>query len=467
VTGFQGLLDRIEAKTAHLVVIGLGYVGLPLAARFAQVGFKVTGLDVNSDKMATINAGGCPIEGKEPGLAELIAEGVTAGRLRATTDYAVCREADVILIAVETPIDSVNQPRYTALRAALRTLEPHLRQGSPQYHGNVPQMVIVESTIAPGTMAKLVRPTLEAGGRRRAGQDFYLVHCPERVMPGLLLANLTHMSRVVGGHTPQGARMAQALYAHIVEADLDLADCVTAELVKTAENAYRDVQIAFANELALICEHVGADVWQVRELVNKSPGRDVLLPGAGVGGHCIPKDPWLLAYGASEMVQAKLIPAAREINDYMPLHMAELTMEALDQVGIEIEEARIAVLGYAYLENSDDTRNAPSLTLIHRLEELGAEVCIHDPYVAEYQGDMAERVHGCDAVVVMVKHDAYGKIDLGRLREWLARPSQETPPVLVDGRRVFDRDKARAAGFVFRGVGMGDKRERSEIDKRA
>jgi UDP-N-acetyl-D-mannosaminuronic acid dehydrogenase len=456
VTEFKRLLDRLETKTAHLVVIGLGYVGLPLAGRLAQVGFKVTGLEVNTAKVAQVNAGGCPIEGKEPGLAELIAEVVAVQRLRATSDYAVCGDADAILIAVETPIDSVNQPRYTALRAALRSLEPHLRQRAS--NGDTSQLVIVESTVAPGTMDKLVRPTLEAGGCLRAGEDFFLVHCPERVMPGRLLTNLTHMSRVIGGNTPLAATLSQALYAHIVEADLDLVDCVTAELVKTAENAYRDVQIAFANELALICEHVGADVWQVRDLVNKSPGREVLLPGAGVGGHCIPKDPWLLAYGASEMVQARLIPAAREINDYMPLHMAELTVEALDEAGVEIEDARVAVLGYAYLENSDDTRNAPSVTLVNRLEELGAEVRVHDPYVAEYQGNLPERVCGCDAVVMMVKHDQYRYIDLRELREWLTCTEKRFPealPVLVDGRRVFDRDEAEMAEFVFRGVGIG------------
>ena len=461
-TRFQSLWEGIETKSARLVVIGLGYVGLPVAARFAQVGFEVTGLDVDADKVATIQAGGCPIEGEEPGLAELVAEVISTGRLQATTDYAVCREAGVILLAVETPIDSVRQPRYRALRAALRALEPYLKPESPhgdaaQSHGDAAQLVIIESTIAPGTMDRLVRPALEAQGRRRVGVDFFLAHCPERVMPGVLLANLGRMNRVVGGYTPKAARLAQAFYRHIVAAELDLADCVTAELVKTAENAFRDVQIAFANELALICEHVGADVWAVRDLVNKSPGRNVLLPGAGVGGHCIPKDPWLLAFGASDVAKAKLIPAAREINDYMPLHMAELTVDALDEVGVEVEEARVAVLGYAYLENSDDTRNAPSISLVHRLDELGARVRVHDPYVLEHQGDLVERVRGCDAVVLMVKHDVYRRIELKELKEWLACPDerrQGTRPVLVDGRHVFDRDEAHAAGFVFRGVGM-------------
>jgi UDP-N-acetyl-D-mannosaminuronic acid dehydrogenase len=440
VTFFQALLDRIKDQTTRLVVVGLGYVGLPVAARFAQAGFDVTGLDVDERKVMQINAGGCPIEGDEPGLAELIGDVVAAGRLQATTDYIVCQEADIVLIAVETPIDSVHQPRYSALRAALRALEPNVKPGA---------MVIVESTVAPGTMERLVCPTLEARGKRRSGRDFYLVHCPERVMPGLLLSNLARMSRVVGGDTPEAAMLAQAFYRHVVEADLDMANCVTAELVKTAENAYRDVQIAFANELALICEHVGADVWQVRDLVNKSPGRDVLYPGAGVGGHCIPKDPWLLAYGAGESVIAKLIPAAREVNDYMPLHMAELTIDALGEAGVEIEDARIAVLGYAYLENSDDTRNSPSITLISRLQELGAEVVVHDPWVRDHQGDLKERVGGCDAIVVMVAHDEYRVVDLTKLKARVARH------ILIDGRHVFSAEQARAAGWAYRGVGLG------------
>jgi UDP-N-acetyl-D-mannosaminuronic acid dehydrogenase len=436
----QALQGRIEDKTASLVVIGLGYVGIPVAASFARAGFQVTGLDVDKAKVAKVNVGDCPIEGKEPGLPELVAEVVAARRLKATIDYTVCQEADLVLIAVETPIDSVRQPRYRALRSALRSLEPNLKPGA---------MVIVESTIAPGTVDRLIRPTLEAHGSRKSGRDFYLVHCPERVMPGRLLKNLATMSRIIGGDTPEAADLARVFYRHIVQAELDLADCVTAELVKTAENAYRDVQIAFANELALICEQVGADVWQVRELVNKSPGRNVLLPGSGVGGHCIPKDPWLLAYGARDAITAKLIPAAREINDYMPLHMAELTVDALAEAGTEIEEAKIAVLGYAYLENSDDTRNSPSISLISRLEELGARVVVHDPWVAEHQGDLEERVKGCDAVVVMVAHDAYNDLDLGRLKDRLAFP------VLVDGRGVFRELDLNDAGWLYKGVGQG------------
>ncbi|MCL4868005.1 MAG: nucleotide sugar dehydrogenase [Anaerolineae bacterium] len=438
---FTNLKEQIQNKSAAIVVIGVGYVGLPVAARFAEAGFTVTGLDVNKEKVALINQGICPIEGEEPGLADLVKTQVASGRLKASHDYAVCQQANIILIAVETPIDSVRQPRYLALRSALRTLNANLRPGT---------LVIVESTIAPGTTERLVLPILRANSRREPGRDFFLVHCPERVMPGRLLQNLRQMSRVVGGNTPEAAELGQALYQHIVEADLDKADCVTAELVKTGENAYRDVQIAFANELALICEQVGADVWTVRELINKSPGRNVLFPGAGVGGHCIPKDPWLLAYGASEMVQAKLIPAAREINDFMPLHVVNLTVDALEEAGLEIEQARVAILGFAYLEDSDDTRNSPSLVVMERLDELGAEVVVHDPWVHEYRGDLWETIEGCDAVVMMVKHRAYRELDLETLKGVLQHP------VLIDGRHLFGAERAKASGFVYRGVGEGN-----------
>jgi UDP-N-acetyl-D-mannosaminuronic acid dehydrogenase len=190
-------------------------------------------------------------------------------------------------------------------------------------------------------------------------------------------------------------------------------------------------------------------VWQVRELVNKSPFRQMHLPGAGVGGHCIPKDPWLLIANAGAGFQPRLIPTSRAINDGMPLHMAELAADALREVGVELGKARVAVLGYAYLENSDDTRNSPSETLIQRLHEVGAEVVVHDPWVPGYQGDLMERVTGCDAAVVMVKHAEYLGLDLAALRQALRQP------VLVDGRKVFDRAQAAKAGLVFRGVGQG------------
>jgi len=429
------LQSKITAKTAKLGVIGLGYVGLPVACLFAEAGFDVVGVDIQAERIAKINAGVSPIAGKEPGLAELLAQVVQAGKFHATTDYAELADCDVLTINVETPVDEKHMPRYVALRSALRSLGPVLQEGA---------LVIVESTIAPGTMARVVKPLLEESSGKRANAGFFLGHCPERVMPGKLLANLRGVSRVCGGETPETAAVMIALYRHIVQADLDPADCVTAELVKTAENAYRDVNIAFANEVALICEAVGGDVWRVRELVNKSPGRHMLQPGAGVGGHCIPKDPWLLVYEAREQgTPIRLIPAARAVNESMPLHMVDLLQDALAEAGQELAGARVLVLGYAYLENSDDTRNSPSAVLVARLRALGAEVVIHDPYVPGYQGDVVEMAQGCDGVVVMVAHEEYRKLDWNTLRA----------PVLVDGRRVVTDPVRQAPETLFRGIG--------------
>ncbi len=444
------LLQAIESRTANVVVLGLGYVGLPVACLFAEAGFPVVGIRRSRDKVDMINRGESPIEGDEPGLAELLCRVVSTGQLRATTDYAVCRDAQVVLIAVETPVDRESRrPAYRALRSALTSLGPNLAPGT---------LVIVESTLAPGTMCDLVAPALEHASGLKATANpeppipdsrFYLVHCPERVMPGKLLANIRGCFRVVGGMSPEAAQLAVALYRHVVEAGLDAADALTAELVKTMENAYRDVQIAFANEMALLCEEMGADVWQVRELVNKSPFRNMHLPGAGVGGHCIPKDPWLLIANVGDGFRAGLIPAARAINDEMPLHMADLTAQALREAGREMTGARVAVLGYAYLENSDDTRNSPSAVLVERLGALGAEVVIHDPWVPEYRGDLYERVQGCEAVVVMVAHNEYRELDLVELQGRVARP------ILIDGRHLFGTEQARATGWVYRSVGVG------------
>ncbi len=431
------LVNKIENRRATIGVIGLGYVGLPVACSFAGAGFNVIGLDIKPERVATINAGRSPIEGREPGLADLLAEVVRLGRLRATTDYAELAPADVVSINVETPVDDDYRPDYAALQAACRSLGPVMKEGV---------LVIVESTVAPGTTDRVVGPLLEETSGRKINVGFYLGACPERVMPGKLLANLRGMTRVCGGSTPETAEAMTALYRQIVQAELDATDTLTAELVKTTENTYRDVQIAFANEVARLCEDLGGDVWKVRELVNKSPQRAMHLPGAGVGGHCIPKDPWLLIAHAAPGFEAPLIRAARRVNEAMPLHMAELAIDALRAAGRDIAGAKVAVLGYAYLENSDDSRNTPSEPLVARLRVAGAEVVIHDPFVQPYRGDWLKAVAGADAAIIMVAHDEYRAIDLEVLKAAMRTP------VVVDGRRVFDAQ--RADGLIYRGLGQ-------------
>jgi UDP-N-acetyl-D-mannosaminuronic acid dehydrogenase len=435
----HNLAQAIRDKKAKVAVIGLGYVGLPVACTLAREGFRVSGIERDEEKAAQIGAGICPIGGNEPGLAELLADVINRGRLRVETDYADCQDARVALIAVETPVDSESkEPSYEALRAALRNLGPYLPAGT---------LVIVESTIAPRTMEKIVKPLLEQTSGLKLDEGFYLAYCPERVMPGKLLANLRNCSRVIGGMSPEAAVLARELYCHFVEAELDITDALTAELVKTTENAYRDVQIAFANEVALLCENVGSNVHHVRRLVNKSPFRDMHVPGAGVGGHCTTKDPWLLIHGTEGKLQAKLVPTARAINDGMPAHVAELAEEGLKEAGKAVEGANVAVLGYAYLENTADARNSPTIPLVETLQARGASVTIHDPHFAEYDTDMKEVITDSDCVIVMVAHDAYRAVDLTSVRGWVSTP------VLIDGRNVFDKAAARELGFIYRGVG--------------
>ena len=272
-------------------------------------------------------------------------------------------------------------------------------------------------------------------------------------MPGRLLRNMRTMSRVCGGSSAEVSDVMISLYSTFVEGDLDAADCLTAELVKTAENAYRDVGIAFANQLALICELVGGDAWRVRRLVNKVPGRDVLLPGGGVGGHCIPKDSWLLATPLGGSAEESLLGVARRINDGMPAHVAGLVNDLLAPG----QKARVAVLGFAYLENSDDTRNSPSEELVRLLSGRGFDVTVHDPFVREYRGDVMEALRDADCAVLMVAHAAYKELDLkAAAKEMRAR-------ALVDARGFFEPEKLQEAGFSYRVIGVGDPSSAHEV----
>lgn len=435
----EELLAGIEAREASVGVVGLGYVGLAAAAVIAGAGFRVIGVEIRKDRVERLNAGLSPILGDEPGLAELLAEVVAAGRLHATTEHAALHECDAVLICVETPVGPDRVARYEALRAACASIGPALKPGA---------LVVVESTLAPGTMDSIVRPTLEQSMVGHKG-NLHLAHCPERVMPGKLLKNMRTMDRVLGAYSPGAAAATRALYGSFVEARLDDADPLTAELVKAAENAYRDVAIAFANQLALICERAGGDVWLVRELVNRSPGRNVLLPGSGVGGHCIPKDSWLLASVLGEDAGDSLLAAARRVNDAMPVHSVDLVAGLLKEHGVSPAEARVAVLGYSYLEESDDTRNSPSASLVPLLERLGCEVAIHDPFVPGYGGDPIESARGADCAVFMVAHGAYRQIDLYALARVMRRP------LLVDTRSIFSPSLLESVPYCYRRLGVG------------
>ncbi len=425
-------------------VVGLGYVGLPISLKFAQAGYSVVGIDKDSQKVEIINRGENPIKGNEPGLSKLLMDVLASGNIKVTTTYDSISSSDYILIVVETPFDVRNrEPIYTSLRAATKKVGEHLSKGS---------LVVVESTIAPGTINNIIRPILETESALMAGVDFFLAAAPERVMPGKLLYNLEHLDRVIGGIDEESTIRALELYKTIIGGELFGTDALTAEVVKTVENSYRDVQIAFANEIALLCENIGVDVFSVRELVNKSPYRNMHLPGAGVGGHCIPKDSWLLAFGAKGKHEPRLLAVAREINDGMPYHMSRLCESALHTQGKRVYGTKIAVLGLSYLENTDDTRNSPAFGLVKALEVLGAQPIVHDPYVRGADNivlthDFEEALRGADCLALVTAHDEYRNLDLDYLKSLMRTH------VIVDGRNIFNKDECMKHGFIYKGVG--------------
>lgn len=447
-----------------IAVIGMGYVGIPCAALLADVeGFNVIGVQRRSKrsgwKIDALNSGKNPFEGDEPGLAELIERVVLKKKsFRVTDDISVCKEADVILIDVQTPTDENRVPQYLSLREVSTNAGKNLSPGT---------LIVIESTVAPGTTQHIVQPILEKNSGLTAGKDFSLAFSYERVMPGKLLEYLINFPRVVGGIDEKSTELAAELYRHIVKAGVTTTSCLTAEIAKTVENAYRDVNIAFANEMALVCESMGVNVYEVRELLNARHDRHMHIPGAGVGGHCLPKDTWLLKFGLKEYgikdVDTDVIALARQVNDFMPLHMASLVENALLVGNVLVEgtkslsKARVAVLGIAYLEDSDDTRNTPSIPLIKALKEKGARVIAHDPYVRESEveieveitRDLDKAIQGADCVAIVTRHSDYLKLDLSRVKELMRMPA------IVDGRNVFDKETCLKAGFTYRGVGKG------------
>jgi UDP-N-acetyl-D-mannosaminuronic acid dehydrogenase len=423
-----------------VVVVGLGYVGIPVASVLAEEGFDVIGLEIDAKRVALIKKGGNPIEGREPGLSELIQKVVASGKLQATTDSRQGAGAAAYFVCVDTPVGPDHKPVLTSLRSASATVGRSLRRGS---------LVSIESTIPPRTMQDVVIPILEKESGMTAGRDFSVTHCPERVMPGKLLNNIRNVNRVLGGVDAASVEKALRYYRKVVRAEIFTTDLLSAEISKTVENAYRDVQIAFANEVALLCEKVGADAFEVRRLVNSCPFRDMHIPGAGVGGYCLPKDSWLLLSGVPDQ-QAVVIPGAREVNESMPLHLAALAEEELEKTP---GRKRVAVMGLAFLRDSDDTRNSPAFKIIAALQARH-EVVVHDPFVRPQADivpvrDIWEALDGADCAVFVTDHTAYQGLDLKKVKA-----SMRTA-MIIDGRNLFQKKDCDAAGIRYRGIGKG------------
>lgn len=420
-------------KTA---VIGLGYSGLPLAIRLSQSSFYVLGIDINHKKIEKLQAGILPFAQDEPYLKVYLEREFKKGRISFTLTFERIRDNDLIFINVDTPIKG-KLPDYSSLINAIKSISPNLKRGS---------IVIIESTVSPKTTETLVIPTIENHSNLKVNKDFFVATVPERIRPSHIFEQLTTLSRVIGISDKKIEPTLKKIYSKITSGEIDFTDLTTAETVKTVENSFRDVNIAFANEVALACEELGVNVWEVRELVNKSPFHNMHRPGAGVGGHCLPKDPWLLAATVKNH-KMRLIEAARTINDQMPLHILDLVKEVLKKNGKDVKNSKLAILGFSYVENTDDIRNSPTQKLVEILDENGIHYQVHDPFVQKYNSSWENIVKGTDCIVLMVAHDFYKKINLKRVAELV------NTKIVVDGRNFFDKKELANLGFIYKGIG--------------
>jgi UDP-N-acetyl-D-glucosamine dehydrogenase len=368
------LAAKIVDKSAKVAIIGLGYVGLPLAVGFAKAGYRVLGLEVDESKAAALNGGKSYIQDVES--SELMSM-VQAGRLSATIDYDLLRDVDAIFICVPTPFDAMKAPDLSYIDQASRSIASRLRAG---------QLVILQSTTYPGTTEEFVLPILEESGLK-AGEDFCLAFSPERINPGDRHFSVENTPKVVGGLTPHCAELARLLLAQLFAHVHVVTSLRAAEMSKLLENIFRSVNIALVNELALLSERMGIDIWEVIEAAKTKPfGFMPFYPGPGVGGHCIPVDPYYLSWKAREYdFCTKFIELAAEVNQTMPYHVVDLVAQALGREGKPLDRAQVLILGVAFKRDVDDARNSPAERIIELLLNRGVQVSYSDPYVPRYR----------------------------------------------------------------------------------
>ncbi|PVE20232.1 nucleotide sugar dehydrogenase, partial [Microvirga sp. KLBC 81] len=402
------LLERFKAHQATIGIIGLGYVGLPLALTAARAGFTVLGFDINASYVARLNRGESYIKHIP---SQPLAAAVAANRLAATADFSRLPEADALLICVPTPLTRHREPDLSYVEQTTRTIAEHLRKG---------QLIVLESTTYPGTTEEVLKPLLEATGLK-SGQDFFLAFSPEREDPGNPDFGTAAIPKVVGGDGAAALALAEALYSQLVVRTVPVSSAATAEAVKLTENIFRAVNIALVNELKVVYAAMGIDVWEVIDAARTKPfGFMPFYPGPGLGGHCIPVDPFYLTWKAREYdITTRFIELAGQVNAHMPSYVVERLAQAVDRGGRPFSGARILLLGVAYKKNVDDIRESPALKLLELIEARGARVDYHDPHVPELpptrkHGALAGRrsvpltvatVASYDAVLIATDHD--------------------------------------------------------------
>ena len=421
-----------------LCVLGMGYIGLPTASMFATHNYKVIGVDVNRRVVDILSQGDVHIQ--EPGLKTLVQSAINSGHLVVSQQP---QPADAFIIAVPTPLKNDSPSPSADLGYVINAAEaiaPCLKAGN---------LVILESTSPPGTTVKVVGPILERSGLK-VGEDILLAHSPERVLPGRIMTELIQNDRVIGGVNEASSQAARDLYASFVEGKIFLTDATTAEMVKLIENTYRDVNIALANELALVAEHVGVNIWEAIPIANRHPRVNILMPGPGVGGHCIAVDPWFIVEQATETTP--LIQQARKINDSMPEHVVETVLKAVNGIDRPI----VAALGLAYKANVDDTRESPAVDIVKLLAQSRCCVRAFDPYVEQpvIEGlvdSLAVALEGADVLLLLVNHDQFKLLQPEQVKKVMRHHT------IVDTRNFFKADAWQATGFEMLLLGSSRK----------
>ena len=442
------ILDMIRNRTVKVAVFGLGHVGLPNATLIAEAGFQVIGVDIDLKKIVTLSRGESYM--RERGLSETIMRVMKRGLLRVTSESDVAiKEADILIVCVSTPIKENKTPDLSYLEEICKNIAKNLERN---------KLIIIESTIPPKTTETFIAPMLEEGSGLRCGADFWLAYCPERIIPGKGIRRFTESDRIVGGYSAESVEIALEFLKTFIKGQILATDATTAEVAKLSENTFRDINIAFANELALLCGNINVDVFEVIKLANTHPRVNIHMPGPGVGGPCIPKDPYLLLHSTKPM-NHDLIRTARRINDYMPRHIVNLVLQALRNMDKAVKGSKIAVLGTAYKANVGDSRLSPSEPIIHGLRQAGAEVTVYDPhcnqtYGAKRADSLLEAIKGADCLAIITDHAEFENLNLREIRALM-----NGMPVIIDGRNLINPYEAEVLGFIYFGIGSTKPRD--------
>ncbi len=408
-----------------ICVIGMGYIGLPTACMFANNGFEVLGVDIDEDIINKLNSGSVHID--EPELEPVFNKVFNDKKIKVSLKP---EKSDIFIITVPTPLNFKEADLSYVINAS-KSIAEYITQNN---------IVILESTSPPGTTEDVVGKIIFETSGLKPGKDYYLAFCPERVLPGKIIKELVDNDRIIGGIDELSGLKAKEIYSSFVKGDIYLTDLKTTELVKLVENTFRDVNLAFSNELSLICDDYGVDIWKIIEMANKHPRVNILNPGPGVGGHCIPIDPWFILQNIDR--KNTLIEKAREINDNMPYIVVEKILNLVK----DIENPKISIFGVSYKENVADTRESPALSICDKLKNKNINFSIYDPVASDFKyilSNFSDSLKDSDLLVLMVGHEAYGKIDIKEICNLM-----RTRKVL-DTRNYFDKDLMEKEKFLY------------------